>query len=463
MPLQNVFRVFVDRDHELGKVGTRPPRRYALNEEEVEVFTDGSCFDNGLRNARAGSGVWFGPGDSRNAGVRVPGEVQSNQAAEVFAVTLAASKTPPFAPLHIVSDSRYAIDGLTQHLPKWEARGWLGVANAALFQEAAADLRARSAPTTFRWVKGHANITGNEEADKLAKAGAEQGAVYLPWRLPPPSKFLMKGAALSKLTQSLAYKSIRKRKGIPERRLTKATVDLALSAVKDATGRELGPTDLWMGLRKDPVQRKVRDFLWKALHEAYKVGSFWSRIPTMSDRGVCRTCDATESMDHILVHCDAPGRQLIWGLARGLLAKRRISLPSMTHGLALGGHLMHVATNQEKIDGGGTRLLRLVVSESAYCIWVMRCERVIAWSDQPNRRHSDAEIRGRWLAAMNKRLKMDVAATRTKAPRGRALPREKVLRTWASLVRGHEAAMDDWIDVPGVLVGMPPVCMRDEG
>ncbi|EIW62458.1 RNase H, partial [Trametes versicolor FP-101664 SS1] len=103
-PLATAFRVFVRG----GETGTppalRPPRPYQVQGEEVEVFTDGSCVKNGSADAAAGSGVWFGDGDRRNEGVRVPYDEQSNQVAEMYAVAVAHRKVPPFTPMHVVSD-----------------------------------------------------------------------------------------------------------------------------------------------------------------------------------------------------------------------------------------------------------------------------------------------------------------------------------------------------------------------
>lgn len=52
----------------------------------------------------------------------------------IYAVTVhvAHRKTPPIAPMYVVRESKYVVDGLTKHLPMWERRGWLGVANVVI-------------------------------------------------------------------------------------------------------------------------------------------------------------------------------------------------------------------------------------------------------------------------------------------------------------------------------------------
>jgi len=92
--------------------------------------------NNGKDNARCGGGIWFGPNDPRNTAFRVPGNRQSNQTGELAAVIIVIQKVPHFCPLEIISDLRYVIEGLTEHLQNWEVLGWIKIDNAALFKKA---------------------------------------------------------------------------------------------------------------------------------------------------------------------------------------------------------------------------------------------------------------------------------------------------------------------------------------
>jgi ribonuclease HI len=148
------------------KVGGDKVENQELGAESLQA-----CFNNGKLNAQSGSGIWFGPADERNKAIQVPRDLLSNQIGEIVAVIIAVEATPTFQPLEILTDSKYVINGLTMHLGIWEDRGWIGIKNAPLFKKVAHLLRKCTAPTSFRWVKGHNRIEGNKESDRLAKEG----------------------------------------------------------------------------------------------------------------------------------------------------------------------------------------------------------------------------------------------------------------------------------------------------
>jgi len=122
--LTECFRIFVDQSKESKYPATRcvtPGTN--LRHQKIEVYMDGACINNGKQNAHCGSGIWFAQDDPRNRAIRIPGIKQSNQIGEIAAIIAAVQEIPPFCPLEIISDSKYAIDGLTTHLPEWEDRG----------------------------------------------------------------------------------------------------------------------------------------------------------------------------------------------------------------------------------------------------------------------------------------------------------------------------------------------------
>ena len=294
--LADAFRVFINplllsnlpaqRGPPVGRIPSCP---------KITIYTDGACLNNGKMNAICGSGIWAGHNHPINKAIRVPGPAQSNQVGEIAAIILATAAVPLSQPLEIISDSRYAIDGLTTHLRSWEDRGWIGVQNAPFFQKAAYLLRRRTAPTTFLWVKGHEGNEGNEESDKLAKEGASK-PIPDALDLSIPNTFNVQGAKLSELTQAIAYQGIRERKPIPVQQSSTDSINTTRDAIERYTGSRETDVSIWSSLRKAPMRPKVSQFLYKAMHDVFRTGNYWSHIPAVADRRTCTTCNETETL-----------------------------------------------------------------------------------------------------------------------------------------------------------------------
>jgi hypothetical protein len=74
-----------------------------------------------------------------------------------------------------------------------------------------------------------------------------------------------------------------------------ARSDPALNCGKTAV--ELSRTSL----KSKDFPCRIRAFLWKTMHGAYKCGKYWANIPTCEHRGICHACEGVEeSMEHIL-------------------------------------------------------------------------------------------------------------------------------------------------------------------
>ncbi|KAH9850137.1 hypothetical protein C2E23DRAFT_735656, partial [Lenzites betulinus] len=352
------------------------------------------------------------------------------------------------------TDSRYVLDGLTMHARAWEDRGWIGVANAVQMQRALALLRARSAPTTLRWVRGHSGVQGNEAADALAREGAGARPVHGP-RERVRDEFLLCGASLPCLSQSLAYRGIRERNLARPRQTTVTNIEAIVTDLTRVCGSTRRPAEIWLGLHARLMRKQVRDFLWKSIHGVLRVGKYWTNIPGFEDRELCPFCNVREDLAHILLSCRAPGRRVIWGLATAALERKGIRACPDSLGLALAPHMFLVRDEKGAPHGANTRVARIVLSEAAYLIWTLRCERVIAWERDPNRSHTAREITRKWEWSLTKRLRMDQAAARRAGPKKRSALIATVEKTWGGIIRNAETLPPDWALCAGVLVGIP--------
>jgi ribonuclease HI len=138
----------------------------------IIIYTDGACKGN---PGPGGWGVLLKSGATEKE--LFGGEaLTTNNRMEMMAVieALKALKRPCKVTLHL--DSTYVLQGITEWLPGWKAKGWKTAAkqpvkNVDLWQELDALVHTAGHEIEWRWVKGHAGDPGNERADALANKG----------------------------------------------------------------------------------------------------------------------------------------------------------------------------------------------------------------------------------------------------------------------------------------------------
>lgn len=145
------------------------------------VYIDGSAIRIGQPDAQAGWGVYFpNPGlNDLSCYGRLPGDLQTNNRAELYAMLKALQLfRGDGRPLTIRCDSRYVKDCMENWRWKWKRNGWLtvrgtSVLNRDLIEEIEDELEYYEMDPDIEYVPAHAGIRGNEEADRLARQGAE--------------------------------------------------------------------------------------------------------------------------------------------------------------------------------------------------------------------------------------------------------------------------------------------------
>ncbi|XP_028296372.1 ribonuclease H1 isoform X2 [Gouania willdenowi] len=144
--------------------------------DAVVVYTDGCCSSNGLKHARAGIGVYWGPNHPLNVAEPLEGR-QTNQRAEIQAAcrALELAKENQLRKVVLYTDSMFTINGVTKWVKGWKQNGWMlkdggQVKNKDDFVK----LDSLNSELHVVWlhIPGHAGYTGNEEADRLSREGA---------------------------------------------------------------------------------------------------------------------------------------------------------------------------------------------------------------------------------------------------------------------------------------------------
>jgi ribonuclease HI len=94
----------------------------------INIFTDGSAFKNGEKDAIGGYAIFFGDNDSRNFSKKLSGKI-TNNIAELKAILrgikiLITTKKIENEIINIYSDSEYAIKSITIYAKSWEKNKW---------------------------------------------------------------------------------------------------------------------------------------------------------------------------------------------------------------------------------------------------------------------------------------------------------------------------------------------------
>lgn len=135
----------------------------------VELYTDGACSGN------PGPGGWgailrYGKTEKELSG----GEAETtNNRMEMTAVIEGLKALRASCEVHIYTDSKYVMQGATEWISGWKAKGWKTadkkpVKNVDLWQALEQELARHD--VRWNWVRGHDGHVENERADALAVA-----------------------------------------------------------------------------------------------------------------------------------------------------------------------------------------------------------------------------------------------------------------------------------------------------
>ena len=139
--------------------------------KKVELFTDGACKGN------PGPGGWgallrMGVHEKEFSGSEA---VTTNNRMEMTGAIRGLQALREPCEVHLHTDSRYVIDGITKWIFGWQKNGWKNaqkkpVLNADLWEELLAATRRHK--IEWIWVKGHDGHPENERVDRLASDAA---------------------------------------------------------------------------------------------------------------------------------------------------------------------------------------------------------------------------------------------------------------------------------------------------
>lgn len=144
-----------------------------MSKPQVKIYTDGSCLGN------PGPGGWaalmrYNSTEKMFSGGQLD---TTNNQMELQAVISGLTALTKSCEVELYTDSKYVIDGFTQWMDGWKAKGWKRaknkpLLNKELWQEL--DVKANKHKIAWHWVKGHSGHVENERVDQLARLEAEK-------------------------------------------------------------------------------------------------------------------------------------------------------------------------------------------------------------------------------------------------------------------------------------------------
>lgn len=133
----------------------------------VTIYTDGACDPN------PGPGGWAALLRSKDQEKILTGSHPdtTNNRMELTAAIEALNALNRPCRIDFYTDSNYLKRGITEWMPRWQARNWRRkggkLANVDLWK--ALEQAIRQHAITWHWVKGHAGDRDNQRADQLAR------------------------------------------------------------------------------------------------------------------------------------------------------------------------------------------------------------------------------------------------------------------------------------------------------
>jgi hypothetical protein len=259
-----------------------------------------------------------------------------------------------------------------------------------------------------------------------------------------PLVYKLSGAKLSAMTQALAYKEISRRKITTPRRRTAENMEKIQSAVKDYTGITPTTSNVWKSREHADLRLHLRQFIYKSIHSVHKIGEYWDDIPGYRSYSSCKKCGMRETLAHIMFECANDAREAVWALAENVWDSSRYEWPMLTEGVVMGVGLLKAIPKPAQptlkapmgVPGGASRLLRILISESAFVIWKIRNDLAIA-----KKRTSVRSAVAKWRYAIEDRLRTDrLLASRDKEDRSAW----RVKGTWSGALIDIEGLPENW-------------------
>jgi len=408
------FRVFADTFPDRHPAKVIPTAPGPNDEPHMTAYISSATIHDDLADAQAAGSIYYGHDNIRNIGIPSASTPQDHLGAQMQALLQVLLDTAPTTNVKVITGSNQLITILTLKLEENEDNGWESTPHKPLFMSAVSEMQKRPGKTTFLCNANHQSLCEplNQAKDLALQTLREAADEPIPDKLELQlTRFNKRRAKLAIMTQKKLYRMIMAQHQVNDQEATMANMDTIRAAVYELSNERPTDKSVFTSLRRREHPTKIKNFLYKTIHNAYKCGKYWRHIPGFEERAECHVCNTEDSMMHILTECRASGQEKIWKLAEELWERRGLPWVSPTIGLILGSNTINFCNHKGKALQGANRLYAILIAESAYLIWKRRCEWKIQNEEDPEKIPSDDQIHKQWSYTINRCFRMECLMT----------------------------------------------------
>jgi hypothetical protein len=255
----------------------------------------------------------------------------------MLAVLNALQAAPISTPVIIITTSDLSIKKIKTHVLEWESKGFSNTKDASLYRALLSTLCVRQAPTIF-W-KG-VRSSNQVAYDSINLCALAEPAVTEPVNLGITPENELSGATLSTISQVQAYRMILDNKPRTSRPATEKNIQIIKKDLQSIRQRQPTNASIWKAVQSTTLRRRVRNFFFNLIHDSLKTGNFFKHIPNCEEQVNCSKCGKIDSIQHILLECQSPHRNLIWQTAKHLWPEQFGIWPNVSMGVIVGAPLV---------------------------------------------------------------------------------------------------------------------------
>ena len=331
--------------------------------------------------------------------------------------------------LEIVTTDTKLIKWIGKGINEEEDIDWANTKQKDIWKSVLNLLRERNAETRIR-------IPNKKEEHKMKlakKSLKNSNPEEIKIKNTKDNKYLQKGARLDKLTQKIAYELILKKStdppGGPQ---TWRRIRAIKNNLKEKWNTRIDDEKVWKDL-ENIKNTKIRDFIWKMIHNRIKCGKFFKHIPNWQEKQFCR-CGQIESIEHILLECKESKQKSLWKVVKRTWKKltglkwKKLTIDDI---LAIGS----IKPSKSKDRILTKEVFTTLVTTAIWSIWKNRNNRV--FNDKEETKKGQIEM---WKRELKREIEIEYELIRQAGIRNRTKETNRFLTKWNNedLVRIEE-------------------------